>query len=139
MVIYRLTHLHFDGCGMDEKNLGYFIGRKSIDEAIVIYRTMPGFSQHPNGFVLQRMQLSIPIEKNTIFEATVYFHDAPYEREHTIFLGVFNQRQEAISAIEGFVQDNSRLLADETLCFENNIDAYRVDERQWPEGFTTEQ
>ncbi|HAQ57178.1 MAG TPA: hypothetical protein DCR44_07285 [Acholeplasmatales bacterium] len=139
MEIYRLTHLHFDGCGMDEKNLGYYTERKAIDEAVVIFQSMPGFLQHPNGFVIQRMQLSSSIEKSTIFEATVYSHDALYEREHTFFLGVFNQRQEAIEAIEGFVQDNSRLLADETLCFENNIDAYRVDEHQWSEGFTADQ
>ena len=55
--VYLLWHVHVlneDECEHDEKLLGVYSSRKTARKKIEKYKQLPGFRDHPDGFVIDR-------------------------------------------------------------------------------------
>ena len=112
MKIYELVHMHgaetladgrfhYGDCAM----LGCFSSAERVAAAIEKYRSIPGFCDYPNGFVV----FAHEVEEHAVlvYLANVYIHDAEYEFEYSRNLGVFKNEGDARLAVEVFRQDNS--------------------------------
>ena len=92
---------HYGDCAM----LGCFSSAERVAAAIEKYRSIPGFCDYPNGFVV----FAHEVEEHAVlvYLANVYIHDAEYEFEYSRNLGVFKNEGDARLAVEVFRQDNS--------------------------------
>ena len=86
MKIYELVHMHgaetladgrfhYGDCAM----LGCLSSAERVAAAIEKYRSIPGFCDYPNGFVV----FAHEVEEHAVlvYLANVYIHDAEYEFE----------------------------------------------------------
>ena len=140
MKIYELVHMHgaetlADGrfhsgdCAM----LGCFSSAERVAAAIEKYRSIPGFCDYPNGFVV----FAHEVEEHAVlvYLANVYIHDAEYEFEYSRNLGVFKNEGDARLAVEVFRQDNSTRWEADGLIVEWSVDQYTLDEMNCADGF----
>lgn len=87
MKIYELVHMHgaetladgrfhYGDCAM----LGCFSSAERVAAAIEKYRSIPGFCDYPNGFVV----FAHEVEEHAVlvYLANVYIHDAEYVHKH---------------------------------------------------------
>ena len=159
MKIYELVHMHgaetladgrfhYGDCAM----LGCFSSAERVAAAIEKYRSIPGFCDYPNGFVV----FAHEVEEHAVlvYLANVYIHDAEYEfeysrnlirillnnctdtiRKHSWNLGVFKNEGDARLAVEVFRQDNSTWWEVDGLIVEWSVDQYTLDEMNCIDGF----
>lgn len=71
--------------------LGCFSSAERVAAAIEKYRSIPGFCDYPNGFVV----FAHEVEEHAVlvYLANVYIHDAEYEFEYSRNLGVFKMKE----------------------------------------------
>lgn len=141
MKIYELVHMH----GAETLADGRFILRGLRDARLAFrrrsgwqqqsekYRSIPGFCDYPNGFVV----FAHEVEEHAVlvYLANVYIHDAEYEFEYSQNLGVFKNEGDARLAVEVFRQDNSTWWEVDGLIVEWSVDQYTLDEMNCIDGF----
>lgn len=140
MRIYELVHMHkaetladgrfhYGDCAM----LGCFSSVERVAAAIEKYRSISGFRDYPNGFVVFAHEVEAYAAR--VYLANVYIHDAKYEFEYSRNLGIFQNEGDAQLAVAAFRQDNSMQWEADGLLVEWSVDQYALDERLCTEGF----
>ena len=104
MRIFRLKHI-YDTVGYtiaSPTTVGYFSSYEKAIEAIDYYRSIDGYKEYPNGFIVEEcfVEITDSVEFTGVYEAFFSFSDNDDEYEYQGELGVFASEVEAERAIE---------------------------------------
>lgn len=143
MVVYELLHTYYlyknTPC-YSNKRLGYFSDMDIIQEEILFYSKLPGFSDTQGGFVVRQREILGAIPDECFYEACIYAHTEDFEDyEYELELGLFYDEKPAYHAIASFCANNALFLSNPLLEIEQLVQKYTINKRcGWAEGFTVE-
>jgi len=103
--------------------LGFFC-KKKIEETILFYKTLSGFSKGTGKFIYDN---SLFIEGNSVYLLQIW---NKYD-DSIIYKNTYETKKDAQNHLEFFINSNNEQNYDFA------IDQYIVDEREWSEGFVT--
>lgn len=141
--IYKLTHRKLVETGVetsekiyDTKLLGFFSSRKKCKEIIPLYLEQPGFKDYPDDFCIEKIEADVD-EYNEIpgeFGDYVFFvshewYDGEYD--YISNLGYYSTLGKAEEAKEMYKRAPELIDYPDGFC----IDAYKINKREWKEGF----
>ena len=144
MIIFELVHKYYifeNAPCYSNKHLGYFSDIERLKEAISHYSLLPGFRDAPNGFVVERREMTGEITNGKIFSSCIYAHTDDFENyDEWIELGLFGDKNSAEDAIQVFVADNPLFLSDTNLEIERLVLECRLNKCDgWAEGFSVDE
>lgn len=137
MFVYELTHIHANtgnGDTYDQKGLGLYTNYSSVCEAIDFFKTLPGFRDYPEGFILRRREV-FGVYAGVAYEAIVCFYTEDYEVEYSLELGLFGREQDAQKAIDVFCSENASLFREGLGKAETILNCCVLNRREWSDGY----
>ena len=139
MTVFELLHTYYVYKGVVHyslRTLGFFRTLTDANKAIAYLRTIIGYRDAPNGFVVRRRMILGEVSCNTIFEALVYSHSHDYENyEYTAELGLFGSEIAAKNALDIYRKDNRDYYNTVSLEIEEIVNTYQIDSLYCKEGF----
>ena len=129
MLVYRLRHI-YDNSEYDLAcpiTLGYFSNIQMVNEAIEYYRSIDGYRNYPNGFIIEECNVGEKKELSKLYEAYFSFSDGEKIYEHADEIGVFDTKREALLALNRFKALNQELILDSILTKEIDVFEYELD------------
>lgn len=140
---YKLTHKRM--VNMDKKTeekvyttklLGFFSTKNMCKEAKQNYIKQPGFKEYPNDFYIEQVEADVDDfnDVSGFFENHVYYLSHEWydeEYDYISSLGYYSSYQMAEAALKKYSSFPEYINHQEGFC----IDDYKIDERQWAEGF----
>ena len=141
--VYELKHKRLvetiEETGEEVRNtklLGFFSTREKCNEVILHYLEQPGFKDFPDDFVISEVEADlndfndVPGEfNNVVYYLTHEWYDGEYDI--VSYLGYYSTSEKAQVAELQYRLDPD--LKDHQDGFV--IDAYKIDEKKWTEGF----
>ena len=137
MLVYRLRHI-YDNSEYDlacPMTLGYFSNVQKANEAIEYYRSIEGYRNYPNGFIIEECNVRTKKELTKLYEAYFSFSDGEDIYEHTDEIGVFDTKREALLAVNRFKALNQKLIMDSVLTKEIDVFEYEIDKKYALDAF----
>jgi len=141
---YKLEHKKFVELDEDNekvfntKSLGFFSSEEKCKDVIPKYLEQPGFKDHPNGFVIEKVEADIDDFnevagdfKSSVFYLSHEWYDGEYD--HVSRLGYYSTQQKAEKAQALYSLEPEFIDHPDGFC----IDEYALNERGWTEGFFT--
>ena len=120
MYIYRLRHI-YDNADYDlpaPLTLGYFSEPSKANEAIEHYRTLPGFQDYPNGFIIEECALgAVDSMPQVVYD---------YSGE----IGVYTSEQDAKKAVSNFKRMNRNNIMKSILNQEIECYSYEINKQE---------
>lgn len=130
MVIYQLTHGYWkDDYEPAVFQIGYYTSRVKAERIRRQYQSLPGFSDHPEGFQIQ------PYILRGDYYESIWAVNLIFEKGYNecIPLGVFENREIAEKYLEFY-----RILKGEDVARgQFMIEEHRLNQSDWVEGFCT--
>ena len=113
--------------------IGLFSSQESASAAIVQLREAPGFCDTPEGFYIIRREIPTESCPTEVYEALLDLHTDNYELDFGERLGFFLTREEALSALQQYHEDNPQEIPNVEA--ERIVNRYIIDKPDWAEGF----
>ena len=129
MLVYRLRHI-YDNSEYDLAcpiTLGYFSNIQIVNEAIEYYRSIDGYRDYPNGFIIEECNVGTKKELPKLYEAYFSFSDGEDIYEYVDEIGVFDTKREALLAVKHFKTLNQELIMESILTKEISVFEYEID------------
>ena len=141
MELYRLEHIEDKGLyrNVELKRIGYFSSLDKAERTIQHFKTLNGFSNSPNGFIIRQVLLQDIAAPEYVYELEQQIHDADYYYWYEKTLGVYTSLSECEKAEKRFLSLNENSFSRFELISELFINCLKVDESSsfWEEGFVT--
>ena len=142
--VYFLSHYHIveydqnnEEVG-DTKHLGFFSSKELCLDAIEFYKTLEGFRDYPDGFVIDRKRVDVNDFNNVsshytdkVYQLTHEWYDGEYD--YISELGCYSTYEKAKIAQSLYENEEEFEEHKEGFC----IDECRINQRDWIEGFFT--
>ncbi|MBR2634566.1 MAG: hypothetical protein IKD31_03190 [Clostridia bacterium] len=133
MYIYRLRHI-YDNADYDlpaPLTLGYFSEPSKANEAIEHYRTLPGFQDYPNGFIIEECALgAVDSMPQVVYEAYFSFSDEEKIYDYSGEIGVYTSEQDAKKAVSNFKRMNRNNIMKSILNQEIECYSYEINKQE---------
>lgn len=143
MIVYELMHVYYTyqtEIYHSPRLLGFFTNKIEVENAIVFYKTVPGYVDSPNAFVVRSRNVNGEIKNGIIWEALVYSHTFGYEDyAYTAELGLFGNESDASNAVKSYHDDNTDFFSNNpTIEIEEIVNWYQLNQRYCTDGFIVE-
>ena len=139
MYIYRLRHIN-DNADYDlpePLTLGYFSDLSKTKEAIEYYRTLLGFQDYPNGFIIEECAVeSCNDALQVIFEAYFSFSDDENIYNYSCEIGLYSSAKDAQDAVLNFKNINRDSIMKSTLNQEIDWNEYDINKLYATDAFS---
>lgn len=139
MYIYRLRHI-YDNADYDlpaPLTLGYFSDPTKAKEAIEYYRTLSGFQDYPNGFIIEECAVeSCSVAPEVIFEAYFSFSDEENIYNYSCEIGIYTSAKDAKDAVSNFKKINRNGIMKSILNQEIDWNSYDVNKLYATDAFS---
>ncbi len=116
MTILELRHVYYLHMGRpytSDKSLGYFTTMERLQGAVTEYRTMPGFRDTPDAFVILRREVFGEVQNGLIYYAGFDAYDRPSDDfDIALDLGLYAEKEPAVESMRMFLRDNPGIAQD---------------------------
>ena len=139
MRIFEVIHVHdvADDDIPDIKSLGYFSKYENACAVINHRKTVVGFEDYPNGFII--IPHDIDEEVKNIYVLWLAVHDEEYQYDFERTIGLYTSMEAAEKAKQEFCKFNASHILKCKLVVEVNIDEATIDaDNSWLFGFSTD-
>ncbi len=141
---YKLQHKRFietDSEGdkiCDTNLLGFFSSEENYKTAIAFYLKLPGFKDFPDDFVVEKVEADVDDYNENVgeFASSVFYLSHEWyddEYDYVSCLGYYSSMKNAEKSQALYQLEPEYIAHPEGFC----IDEYKIDEREWTEGFFT--
>ena len=145
MFVFLLKHIRsFEYEPCCEKVIGIYTSKERAEEEAEVYKSLPGFRDFSNGFVIKRYEL-IRRDYDSTVNAEVYFlqHEYSVTCQEEVFdistdIGIFQNKEDANCAMTQLKNNIVFLNRGEGLYSDDSgfcISMYHLNESDWIEGF----
>ena len=131
MLFYQLQHLY--DVADSAKDLGYYSSLEEVSQRVEIYKTVAGFREYPDGFIIVPLNSAVVEPDKPFYEAGIWNHTIDFEMEDYISLGFFAQEEEAQHALDYFNVLNQTTIPG--VVKETYIAKHVLNRPEWSEGF----
>ncbi|MBR2634567.1 MAG: hypothetical protein IKD31_03195 [Clostridia bacterium] len=141
MELYCLEHIEDKGLyrNVELKRIGYFSSLEKAESTIRYFKTLNGFCNSPNGFIIRQVLFQDVTAMEYVYELEQQIHDTDYYYWYEKTLGIYASLSECEEAEKRFLLLNENSFSRFELISELFINCLKVDEYSsfWGEGFDT--